>query len=315
MATKEEKLKILNDIFGHSFKSGHEYLYFCAKCKHHKPKLSINIEKNAFKCWVCDFRGSSIKRLVRRYGSFLQRQQWETLSGEVDISQPLEASIFSDLVEEKIAETIDLPKEFISLANKKLPLSSLEPRRYLSSRGITKEDILKWKIGFCKDGMYGNRVVVPSFDLNGSANYFVARTFNKHYQTYLNPKISKDIVFNELYIDWKNDLTLVEGVFDAVKADNAVPLLGSTLDEDSKLFQEIVKHDTPIFIGLDPDAEKKAFRLIKSLLLYDVELYKINVSGFKDVGEMTKEDFKDRKNQATPINSESYVEQIIQRRM
>ena len=79
----------------------------------------------------------------------------------------------------------------------------------------------------------------------------------------MNPSLSRDIIFNELYIDWDLDVVLVEGVFDAIKTGpNAIPLLGSTLREDSKLLQAIVKNDAAIFLALDPDAEKKSTKLI-----------------------------------------------------
>ena len=52
----------------------------------------------------------------------------------------------------------------------------------------------------------------------------------------MNPEASRDIVFNQLYLDFDEDLTIVEGVFDAIIAGpNAVPILGSTLNEDSAL--------------------------------------------------------------------------------
>lgn len=314
MAT-EAKLDLLKEIFGSYYKTGNEYLFKCKNpdCQN-KQKLSVNFEKNVFKCWICDLKGNNIKRLVRRYGSFLQKQTWNQLSGEVDLSVSLD-SFFTQEKEVQLIEKIDLPKEFISLTSKKPSLASLEARRYLSNRGITKEDILKWKIGFCNTGTYKNRIIVPSFDKNGNVNYFVARTYTDAWDTYNNPNVSKDIVFNELYVDWKNDVTLVEGVFDAIKAGNSIPLLGSSLREDSRLFQEILKHDTPIFMALDPDAEKKAFALIKSFLLYDIELYKIDISGYKDVGEMSKEEFKYRKNRALLVNSETYVERMFQWRM
>ena len=103
-------------------------------------------------------------------------------------------------------------------------------------------------------------------------------------------------------------MIVVEGAFDAiVSGPNAVPILGSNLRENSKLFQEIVKHDTPIYIALDPDMEKKAIFLINSLLAYGVELYKVEISPYDDVGEMTKEEFQKRKNQATQFNPENLL--------
>jgi DNA primase len=303
---ESEKLKILKDIFGSSHKSGEEVLFFCPKCNHTKRKLSINIDKNVWKCWFCDFRGNNLSRLVKRFGSFLQREEWNKYSNTVDISFSLE-NLFRNEVEEKEEVCTKLPKEFISLCNQDLPLSSVEAKKYLLNRGITKQDILKWKIGYCSSGEYKGRVIIPSFNNDGMVNYFVARSYGKEWPSYKNPNVSKDIVFNQLYVDFKNDLVLVEGAFDAIKAENAVPILGSSLREDSKLFQEIVKWDTTVYVALDPDAEKKAMKLIKSLLLYGIEVYKIDVTGYKDVGEMDKREFLKRKNEAKIITNEGYL--------
>ena len=304
---EREKLKVIADILGNYIKSGEEYLFYCKKCGHSKKKLSVNIEKNAFKCWICDYKGTNLNRLVKHYGSFLQRQEWEKYGNVIDLSQSLE-DLFGKQEEDEMPVTISLPKEFISLATKKLPLSALEAKKYLHSRGITEADIIRWKIGYCKKGEYKNRVIVPSFNEEGKVNYFIARNYAREWPNYKNPNVSKDIVFNQLYVDFKNDMVLVEGVFDAIKAENAVPLLGSSLREDSKLFQEIVKWDTTVYVALDPDAEKKALHLIKSLLLYGVEVYKIDVTGYKDVGEMTKEEFCKRKAEAKPITNETFIE-------
>ena len=149
--------------------------------------------------------------------------------------------------------------------------------RYLQNRGVSQSDILKWKIGYCFSGQYKNRVIVPSFDHEGDVSYFIARSYSGDSYKYKNPRVSKDIVFNELYIDWNDDLVLVEGVFDAIRAGNAVPILGSTLRSDSRLLRKIVFNDTPVYMALDPDAADKERRIIETLLRYDVELYKIDV--------------------------------------
>ena len=124
----------------------------------------------------------------------------------------------------------------------------------------------------------------------------------------MNPSLSKDIIFNHLYIDWDSDIILVEGVFDAIVAGpNAIPLLGSTLREESKLFQEIVRNDSSIFIALDKDAEKKSKKIISKLLSYGIEIYKIDTSGLDDVGVMTKEEFVTRKEEAINIKNDDYL--------
>ena len=116
---------------------------------------------------------------------------------------------------------------------------------------------------------YGSRIVIPSFGSSGYPNYFVARTYCESRLKYKNPPASKNIVFNDLFINWNTDLTIVEGVFDAIVAGNAVPILGSTLRTDSDLLKKIVRHDTPCYIALDPDAAAKERR--KSLFLLVLE--------------------------------------------
>jgi DNA primase len=244
--------------------------------------------------------------MVRRFGSFLQLQEWDKYVDKIDISKF--DDIFFEEKREKIEQKLSLPESFISLTNSKLPQTAITASRYLKSRGITKEDIIRWKIGYCLEGEYANRIIVPSFGKSGYVNYFVARSYVNSGYRYKNPPASRDMVFNQLYVDWDDDLVIVEGVFDAIVAGpNAVPILGSNLRENSVLFQEIVKHDTPIYVALDPDMEKKALKLINKMLAYGVELYKVEISPYDDVGEMTKEEFQNRKKHSAPFDSESYL--------
>ena len=202
---------------------------------------------------------------------------------------------------------MDLPPEFISLCHDNIPKTGIYARNYLKTRGLSDADILKWKIGYCFGGEYRNRIVVPSFNDDGNISYFIARSYNGDTYKYKNPRASKNIVFNELYVNWNEDLILVEGVFDAINAGNSVPILGSTLRTDSSLIKKIVFNDTPVYVALDPDAAEKERKVIKTLLKYDVELYKIDVSGYEDVGSMPKDVFEERKQNATFIDRDNYL--------
>ena len=304
--SSEKKLKILKDVLGAPYINGDEHHFYCPKCEHHKKKLSVNIIKNVFKCWVCDWSSRNVYRIISRYGDYHSKNEWKSFAQEVDI-RTLSDQLFTK-IEKESPQKIDLPKEFISLANKKLPDTSLRPLNYLRFRGLDKNDIIKWKIGYCSIGAYAGRIIVPSFDCDGDINYFVTRSYDNNWKKYLNPKLSKNIIFNDLYLDFDHGLTIVEGVFDAIKADdNTVPLLGSTLTEKSKLFYEIIKNDTPVYLALDLDAEKKANKLISLFLKYDIEVYKIDTAPYKDIGEMTKSEFTTRKESAVLLNSNNYL--------
>ncbi len=305
--SEDDKINILKDILGSYYREGGSQLLFkCPKCDHHKKKLSINIEKGLFKCWVCDWSGRNLYRIVRGYGSYHQKQTWRQFDQQTDVNHFAE-KLFGVHEPERV-QKIDLPNNYISLANKVLPSTSQYPLNYLESRGITKKDILKWKIGYCSQGEYSSRIVVPSFDLDGDVNYYVGRTYAGKWPKYTNPKISKNIIFNHLYLDFDEDLVLTEGVFDAIKAGyNSVPLLGSTITEQSSLFREIVKNDTPVYLALDSDAKQKSNKLIRLFLKYGIEIYNIDVAPYSDVGEMSKEEFKTRKNSAEIVTTENYL--------
>ena len=300
------KTSLLSSALGEYRRSGDELLFFCPFCQHHKRKLSVNLKTNNYKCWVCDERGKNVRRLLKTRLTHSQLYEWDKLNNVVDLTQ-LDDNIFQEQIT-TLEEVIQLPEEFVSLANKNLPLSSKFAMRYLLDRGYTKEDIVMWKVGYCSNGEYEGRVIVPSFNDNGDINYFVARSYADKFPKYMNPKVSKDIVFNELYLDWNKDIILVEGVFDAMKAKNAIPLLGSTLNQKSNLFKKIVYYEPDVYIALDPDAEKKASQLIENLIQYDLNLYKIDVSGFGDVGEMTKEQFEEAKKEAQHISDDWVLE-------
>jgi DNA primase len=300
-----KKIDILKQILGEYYSSGYEKLFFCPKCKHHKKKLSINIEKDKFKCWICDWSAKTIRRLIQRYGNYVQQKAWNELSGIIEITEYEKIFLAEQTIEEKI-EPISLPAEFQTLCNRDVGLSSLPARRYLRDRGISKQDMLYWKMGYAVSGEYSGRVIIPSFNLDGKVDYFVARTYENDWKRYMNPPTPKDIIFNELYLDWSSDITIVEGVFDAVKARNAIPILGSTLREGSRLFRELIRNDPAIYIALDPDAERKAEKLINTLLSYDAEVYKIDIPIGKDVGDMTHEEFLERKNGAKLIKDRDY---------
>tara|TARA_B100000214_G_scaffold168533_1_gene121073 strand:+ start:1237 stop:2022 length:786 start_codon:yes stop_codon:yes gene_type:complete len=254
---------------------------------------------------VCDYSGKDILKLVRKYGSYSQKSEWLELSGKVDLNEF--DNLFEKEEEEEYVQRIELPKEFMTLTSRKPSLASLPALNYLKKRGYTADDILRWKVGYCLQGEYSNRVIIPSFDEEGYVNYFIARSFTEDWYRYKNPPVSRDIVFNELYIDWGEDVVLTEGIFDAMKAGNAIPLLGSTLNERSRLFQRIVTYQPNIYIALDSDAEKKSLRLIKNLLQYDIRVRKVDISPFSDVAEMTKEEFQQRKEKASFVEEGDYL--------
>jgi DNA primase len=302
---KDKKLKILTNVLGTHYRSNNEFLFVCPYCTHRKRKFSVNIDKGYYKCWVCDTRGKNLYRVVRRFGTNHDKARWRELTSTIEYDK-LE-DLFAEKVEEK--QILEMPEGFVSLANKELPPTGFAARNYLRKRGISKQDIVWWKMGYCSSGDYEGRIIIPSFDDDGDLNYFVSRSYDrKVYPKYKNPPASKNIVFNDLFVDWSSDIILVEGVFDALVAGrNAVPVLGSTLTYNSSLLQKIVKEDAGVYVALDPDAKKKELEIIKTLLDFDIEVWKVDIGDNEDVGSMEKERFQKCLENATLITSDNYL--------
>jgi len=304
MQTKQ--IKILKQSLDYSHSSRNEHLFFCPFCKHHKPKLSVNIEKNVFKCWVCDTRGKNNYYLLKRFGTFSQQQKWLQTTNEVDI-RDFELFVSGSETEQKVKQKIDLPDGYKPLFAGSDYLYSQRPLNYLKKRKISQRQIFDLKIGYCTGGEYKDRIIIPSFDEDGDINYFIARSYVGDWMRYKNPPVSRDIVFNDLNIDWDLPVILVEGAFDALKEPNMIPILGSTLREDSELFQKIINNTSEIFIVLDPDAKKKETDIISKFLKYDITVHKIDIENYSDVSAMPDKVYFENKKNATKITNNNFL--------
>ena len=225
------------------------------------------------------------------------------MTGQIDLSRY--EIIFSN-ENEKPEQAAELPENFQTLTGKKTKLKK-KALDYLYSRGLSDKDIMAWKIGFCDYGEYQGRIIIPSFDVSGNVNFFIARSYTGDWMKYKNPKISKDIIFNDLNIDWTADIVLVEGAFDAVKCKNAIPLLGSTLRETSILFQKICVQKPDVYLALDEDAKGKEFGIGKKLREYGIRVMSIDITGYPDVGEMSQEVVEQRKQNADIVSDLDYL--------
>ena len=299
----EKKLKIVKKSLGNCYSSNDELLFKCPKCNHHKKKLSVNLSKDVFKCWICDYRGNSIEPLIRDPSL---RAEWRSVNGKVDITRF--DNLFSEtVVETDVEQSLSLPEYFVSLTGPDRSPAAIMARKYLHNREVTDSDILMYKMGFCFHGRYKDRIIIPSFGEQGNLNYFVARSFRQDSYKYKNPPCSRDIIFNDLLIDWSQPVVLVEGFFDSIKYNNSIPILGSTLNKKSKLFCKIVQKCSSVYICLDKDASKKELKIVKNLLDFGVKVYKIELYNYSDLGEVPTEMLTDLKKRSSIITQEDYL--------
>ena len=283
MLSGKNKLKIITILdaalgVGSSLK-GNEQAHYCPFCNHHKKKLQVNLDTQRWHCWVCDSKGRSIASLLRKLNVDLR-----------DIS--VVKDVYGDEPEydakEEYVAKLQLPKEFKQLyfCPKSINPAYNQALHYLNKRGITKADIVKYNIGYCEDGLYGGRVIIPSYDDNGDLNYFVARSFYEDEKMkYKNPPISRDVIVFENMINWNEPITLVEGVFDSFSVKrNVIPLLGKFLL--SKLKNKIMEKGVKdVTIMLDSDAVEDSTKHTQWFQKNGIRVRNI-IPTDKDAGEM-----------------------------
>jgi len=184
------------------------------------------------------------------------------------------------------SEVVVLPKEYKPMWIRSKSLYQVHALKFLTDRGITKYDIKKYKIGFCEDGLYQHRVIVPSHDEDGILNYFVGRSYMESGMKYKNPNVSKDVVGFDYHIAWSKPIVLCEGVFDAMSIrTNAIPMFGKKPPRKllMKIFEKKVK---TIYIALDDDARKDAFRLSEFFSDFGIDTKVVNLPKDKDPNDL-----------------------------
>ena len=264
--------------------SGNNYAYQCPFCQHHKPKLEINLVPNSkgenfWYCWVCNAKGKSLLGLFKK----LKVPQDKIL----ELRSILNYADKKDEEESDITK-IELPKEYKSLLSiQRTDISAKHALAYLKKRGISKEDILKYNIGFCEEGRYKNMIVVPSYNKDGVINYFIARSFEKDpSRKYDSPKCNKNAIIGlEYFINWNIPVILCEGIFDAIAIKrNVIPLFGKTIPK--ALMMKLVETNVKtVYVALDRDALKDALKYAEELLNLGKDVYLVDLDD-KDPSEM-----------------------------
>jgi DNA primase len=281
---------------------GNELAFYCPFCNHHKPKLQVNTETQKWHCWTCNSGGKKLTSLLKKLD--VDRKTISIIReiyGDSNYNPQLEDA------DTKVF--ISLPKEFISLSETP---NGFNPEykhaiHYLTQRGITEKDIIKYNIGYCKEGLYGQRIIIPSYNSDGSLNYFVSRSYypdNK--MKYKNPPISKNVICFDSQVNWNEPIILCEGVFDAITIKrNAIPLLGKfpsrTLVE--KIFMSGI---TDIIISLDNDAINEALKAAEYFRKQGIHVKMMYLKD-KDAADMGYEKFYEELKEAKEFSSEELL--------
>ena len=297
-------VNLVNSVLGAGKRTARgNQAYTCPFCHHHKPKLEVNFTedkegKNPWQCWVCGKKGKTIRSLLKQ------------VEASPEILAQLKPLIKTGNNVETITtyNPVELPKEFKQFDN---TIISRHALTYLKKRNITKNDILKYNIGYCEYGLYSKMIIIPSYDINGRLNYFTARSFEKDpYVKYRNPEVSRDIIPFELFINWDLPIILCEGPFDAIAIKrNVIPLFGKNI-QPSLMKKIVTSKVQKIYIALDTDAMSKALEFCEMLLNEGKEVYLVELKE-KDPSDMGFENFTKLIQTVSPLTSYKLMEKKL----
>lgn len=282
-------LPLIESLIGRGKKLNRgEVAFFCPSCHHRKPKLQVNLDRSSktfgkWHCWICSethsTKGKNLFTLFKKFNASRDqvRELASLLGQRVRISN-----------EPTVKKLVSLPKQYIPLWQESNELGRRHALVYLARRGFGIDDIIKYGIGYCEDGEYRNRIIIPSFDKDARLNYFIARSyFDNTSLKYLNPEVEKsEIILFEIFINFDLPVTVVEGIFDAMKVrHNAVPILGKSVPD--ALIKRLTENHTSVNIYFDPDAKLTSLKIAEKLINAGLEAFIVDPDPQRDPGEMT----------------------------
>lgn len=304
---EDRLLELLESVLGISKKtSGDNYAFYSPFVDHYKPKLEINIRitsngQNPWHCWISDEKGRTIKTLFKKLR--VSKQIWDEYN-----------SIFSrinrysyDQASDQVNDQVELPKEFKPLYKPTNSYKYKHAMNYVLGRGIRPADIVKYNIGYCEEGEYEDKIIIPSYDEKGKLNFFVGRSFYQTQYKHKNPKVSKDIVGFDLLVNWDTPIILCEGAFDAIAIRrNAIPLFGKSIQSEleKKIIGNTVKK---LYIVLDSDAISNAIGLAKKFMSYGIDTHLVDL-GNEDPSEMGYERINKKIYDTPPLDLRKLME-------
>ncbi|WP_337896652.1 DNA primase [Mesomycoplasma ovipneumoniae] len=332
---------------------------FVGLCPFHEdtnPSLSVSISKQIFKCFSCQ-KGGNIVSFVMLWKNLNFFQAVEYLNKEYN----LKLELANNLAPEKVYSEIELQVlrafensvslyllELLTIASraKKSPKSrqELEIYNFINSRGLSREIIEKFKIGFAPSSFlkprlvdsklfdeetlkdysllnqqgfdfFQNRIVFPIENLEGKVVGFSGRCLpnTKCEPKYLNSPSSKLFSKSEIFYNYKNaiadnpkEIFITEGFFDVIAfyKVNIKNVIALMGTSLTKKHCELLNNFT-VVIALDGDRAGLEATLKSALILSQNRIKTYIISGF---------DGKDPDEYLNNFGAESFLEKLSDRK-
>jgi DNA primase len=265
-----------------------EYIVFCPFHSNHRtPAGEINKYTGLFFCFSC----SKTADLIELVMYFSNRTYFESV--RFIKSKEVETNILSE-VNNKLIEKEEWTEFDMSVVNRlhEQALNSERAKEYFVKRKITKESVIKFKLGYSENQ---DMVSIPIQNSDGLCVGFVGRSVEgKDFKNTSRLPKSK-LLFNLNRVKTASKVYVVESSFDAIRLDQvgfpAVATLGANVS--SKQIDLLQKYFSDIIIIADNDEaggnmkEKIVERLNGNVTVINLD------KQYKDIGDMDDKSIKE----------------------
>ena len=264
--------------------NGNELSLACPDCGD-ESHFSVNIYNGKYNCFKCPVGGRLATIIINN------RLEWKKLTQNL---------IEKDFLSSRSVEKIYLPENSFNVYNVLYPDSTLSQKKhianslslcqkaysYCTKRGLSKEQIRDYRIYVCPGDP---RVYFPYWNKDGEIVHYMGRKMMGDDTTMK----TKDSVNSEKPLFGrhvkviKDDVILVEGVFDHFATPQSYALMGSSIGVEQML--QLRKDGVSrIFVVGDPDASKTADSIAKKLRNFKFNAFPVNLHASGDPGDLGK---------------------------
>lgn len=265
-----------------------EYIVFCPFHSNHRtPAGEINKYTGLFFCFSCGKTADLIELVMH----FSNRTYFESV--RFIKSKEIETDILSE-VNSKLVEKEEWTEFDMAIVQRlhEQALTSERAKEYFIKRKITKDSVIKFKLGYSENQ---DMISIPIYNHEGLCVGFVARSIEgKDFKNTTKLPKSK-VLFNLNRVKTASKVYVVESSFDAIRLDQvgfpAVATLGANVS--SKQIDLLQRYFSDIIIIADNDEaggnmkEKIVERLDGNVTVINLD------KQYKDIGDMDDQSIKE----------------------
>lgn len=268
------------------------------------PSCSVHLKTGVWRCLSCNASGDLVA-LVALLAGEDRSDVLKRLGGSTNPIKVLKSSVrllseskddtYSGFVRPK---QIPLPDEYERITKGMWKKSKNVYVLYLKSRSISYDIVKKFKIGYCDDGYYKYRIIIPVL-MNNICYGFIARktvgTNKGKKYLYAKGMTVGGILLNTGEIKHHKEVYIAEGAFDIfafyrTHIKNVVAIMGLNISP-SQIRLLLMAGVERLIFAVDRDVDGESLDKLYGATYEYFDLYRVKPTG-KDFGEMKSIDIE-----------------------